>query len=44
MTYDHQSRQTSTFTEVDSNETNQAGAHEFTTSASCDKLKTLYLH
>ena len=44
MTYDHQSWQTSASTEVDSNETNQAGAHDVITSASCDKLKTLYLH
>ena len=43
-TYDHQIWQAGTSTGFDSNKTNQAGARDFTTSRSCDKLKTLYLH
>ena len=43
-TYDYQISQEGTCTGFDSNGINQAGAGDFITSRSRDKLKTLYLH
>ena len=42
-TYDHQIWQAGTPREIDSNETNQAGADDIITSRSYDQLKT-YIH